>query len=255
MKERKWAGSVMKPTMTHCQKTFVDLTDGQRGLAVINRGLPEYEIVPGRKGHTIALTLFRGVGWMSRGDFATRPGNAGPSIDAPEAQCLRSFRFRYAVMPHQGDWASGEVMPVAQAYNAPIQITRGDLHSGTVFEDVPGDIFPIPDEPYLEPIPREGVLPPEFSLVTLEPGALVLSACKTAQDREEIVLRFYNPTSRSVAGKVSIGIPVKRVRILNLDESPVRKGKDGPVSWKESSFKIRVPSRRVITLGVTPGKL
>ena len=252
MKERAWAGSMMKPTLTHCQKTFVDLTDGNRGLAVINAGLPEYEIVPERKGHTIALTLLRSVGWMSRGDFATRPGNAGPSIDAPEAQCLRSFEFRYAVMPHQGDWVAGGVMSEAQAFNAPIQVARADLHSGTVFEDVPGDIFPVPDETYMEPIPREGHLPPDFSFATIKPDSLVLSACKTAQDSDEVVLRFYNPTGRTVNGEVAVGIPVKRIRRLALDESPIRRRGDGPMTWKESPVKIKVPAHGIVTLGVTP---
>ena len=43
----------------------------------INLSLPEYEV----KGNsnTIALTLFRSVGWLARGDLLTRTGDAGKS--------------------------------------------------------------------------------------------------------------------------------------------------------------------------------
>lgn len=248
--KREWVGKPMKPTMTHSQKGFVDLTDGQRGLAVLNVGLPEYEIVPEKKGHTIALTLMRSVGWISRGDFASRPGNAGPEVAASEAQCLRPFTFRYAVMPHEGDWSSGGVMAEAQALNAPVQVVRADLHAGTVFEDVPGDIFPIPEETYMTPIPREGELPPHFSIVDLQPGNLVLSTCKTAQNRDETVVRFYNPENKKVRGQVAFGLPVKRIRRLALDETALPKAKGGE-NWKDNEIRLSIPAHGIVTLGVT----
>ncbi|GAG69611.1 unnamed protein product, partial [marine sediment metagenome] len=48
--------------------------------------MPEYEIIP--DNNTIALTLVRSVGWLSRGDLEYKKGNAGPSFATPEAQCL-----------------------------------------------------------------------------------------------------------------------------------------------------------------------
>ena len=192
----------------------------------------------------------RGVGWISRGDFASRPGNAGPEVAASEAQCLRPFTFRYAVMPHEGDWSAGGVMAEAQALNAPVQVVRADLHAGTVFEDVPGDIFPIPEETYMTPIPREGGLPPRFHIVDLQPGNLVLSTCKTAQNREETVVRFYNPEDKKVRGKIVFGLPVKRIRRLALDETALPKAKGGE-SWKESEVRLAIPAHGIVTLGVT----
>ncbi len=253
--KREWAGQPIEPTMTHCQKAFTDLSEDGHGLAVINRGLPEYEIISGKRGHTIALTLFRSVGWVSRGDFASRPGNAGPSVAAPEAQCLRPFVFDYAVMPHKGDWLRGKVMPCAQEFNAPIQVTRADLHAGTVFEDVPGDIFPVPDEDYLEPLPREGKLPPNLELIHLQPDVLVLSACKYAQDREEMIVRFYNPSSKEVQAKLELGIPVRRVRTLKLDETPIRGKVRLKASWNANEINVSAPAHGIVTLGITPAHI
>ncbi len=48
--ERPWSEWAEFPVNTHAQKRFVDLSDGKRGLAVLNRGLPEYEIVDSGSG-------------------------------------------------------------------------------------------------------------------------------------------------------------------------------------------------------------
>jgi mannosylglycerate hydrolase len=42
------------------QLSFAGISDGQRGIALINKGLPEYRVIPER--NTIALTLFRAIG-------------------------------------------------------------------------------------------------------------------------------------------------------------------------------------------------
>lgn len=54
------------PAPTQPQRAFVDVNDGQCGLAVLNRGLTEFEARPAGQNTTIALTLIRSVGWLSR---------------------------------------------------------------------------------------------------------------------------------------------------------------------------------------------
>jgi mannosylglycerate hydrolase len=49
------------------QLSFAGISDGQRGVALINKGLPEYRVIPER--NTIALTLFRSVGSIARSDL------------------------------------------------------------------------------------------------------------------------------------------------------------------------------------------
>ncbi|GAG62222.1 unnamed protein product, partial [marine sediment metagenome] len=86
---------------------FIDINDGKYGLAILNKGLPEYEIIP--DNNTIALTLVRSVGWLSRGDLEYKKGNAGPSFATPEAQCLGEHTFSYALIPHQDSWAEARI--------------------------------------------------------------------------------------------------------------------------------------------------
>ena len=91
------------PAPAQHQREFVDVSDGQAGLAVFSRGLPEYEIL--RNGTAeIAVTLLRCVGSLSRGDLLTRPGHAGMDLPTPDAQCPGRHTFELAVRPHAGDW-------------------------------------------------------------------------------------------------------------------------------------------------------
>jgi mannosylglycerate hydrolase len=70
------------------------------GLAVFARGLYEAAVRRTERGGVdLALTLLRGVGWLSRADLLTRPGHAGPAIATPDAQCLGKQRWELALRP------------------------------------------------------------------------------------------------------------------------------------------------------------
>ena len=115
---------IEEPVNTFPQKRFVDASNGTIGLGVLNRGLPEYEIIPDESGQmAVAVTLLRCVEWLSRGDLSTRKGDAGPQELTPEAQCLGHHEFDYALVPHSGDWEAEEalVLREAQAFNTPIR--------------------------------------------------------------------------------------------------------------------------------------
>src|SRR5439155_22175091 len=72
-----------------------------RGLALGVDGLREYAVL--HDGQTIAITLLRAVGFLSRGDLPERRGHAGPALATPSAQCLGEQRYRYTVVPLDGD--------------------------------------------------------------------------------------------------------------------------------------------------------
>ena len=93
-------GSSEPAVHEHPQMTFVSVSDGERGLTIANRGLPEFSA--GEDG-TLRLTLLRCVGYLSREDLLTRVGGAGPTIPTPDAQMLGAFEAHYSVFPHAGD--------------------------------------------------------------------------------------------------------------------------------------------------------
>jgi mannosylglycerate hydrolase len=207
------------PLPTNHQNAFVDIDDGQRGLAVINKGLPEYEVrrTSGR-GCIIYLTLLRCVGWLSRGDLLTRRGNAGPSRPAPEAQCIGTHTFLYSVFPHSGDWVSAQVQRRAHEHNVPMRVVRTGRH--------------------------DGHLPSMQSFVSVEPHNLMVTALKKCELGDGLILRFFNSTEETVNGIVKTYRHIKTACLTNLNEQPLANGglgvrEDGAVSLEVGGREIK----------------
>jgi mannosylglycerate hydrolase len=193
------------PVHTFPQKRFVDASNGTLGLGILNRGLPEYEVVQNEHATTsehsagqqeVALTLLRCVDWLSRGDLTTRRGHAGPMEHTPEAQCLGHQEFDYALVLHSGNWDADQVLVLreAQAFNTPVRAAVTEQHSGQ--------------------------LPTLATLVEVEPRELVVSAIKRSNSGEGLIVRVYNPLSHAVEASLRPGMATSKAFVANLQEKP-----------------------------------
>ncbi len=204
-------GWVEDPSSLMHQRTFTDLSDGTRGLAILNQGLPSVEV--GEDG-TIALTLLRSMGWLSRDDLWVRRIAAGPLVPTPGAQCLGPYRYEYAILPHKDDWH--HVYQAAYNFNAPLLARRADTHPGlelremNITRDDPSLVTPIP-------WPRSGPLPSTLSVISVDPPALVLSAVRRSE-RDTLIVRCYNITREPVEGTITCGLPTAGAYRVNLAE-------------------------------------
>ncbi|MGY5857977.1 MAG: glycoside hydrolase family 38 C-terminal domain-containing protein [Candidatus Thorarchaeota archaeon] len=89
-----------KPSGIQPQKGFIRIDDekGTDAVTVLNKGLPEVELV---NGHRVALTLLRCVGWLSRSDYPERPIHAGPAEETPGAQEMnQEYEYHYGFVVH-----------------------------------------------------------------------------------------------------------------------------------------------------------
>jgi alpha-mannosidase len=181
-----------KPCPTHPQRSFVDVTDGDCGLAVINKGLPEYE-VKNDAFRTIALTLLRGVDSISRDDLLTRPGgNAGWSYQTPDAQCLGKHTFHYAVAPHDGTWQDRIIHREAHQHNVPCRVVQTTSHQGD--------------------------LPQELSFASAYPASLIISAIKRAESEDALIVRVYNASDEETTGELRVFQKIVSAILTNLHE-------------------------------------
>jgi hypothetical protein len=193
---------VERPVPTHPQKSFVDINDGHAGLMIANRGLPEYEVRQDRPGRaTIALTLLRCVGWLSRNDYPDRKGHAGPPLETPDAQCPGKHIFEYSIIPHLGTWA--EAYQHAHAFASPLRARWNPR-----LRDNSGE--------YVE---RADVsLPASASLVDVEGRGLVVTAVKRAEDGRGTVARLYNTLDKRTTGRARLTERWRRCDIIDMKE-------------------------------------
>nr|MDO8084842.1 glycoside hydrolase family 38 C-terminal domain-containing protein [Candidatus Sigynarchaeum springense] len=219
---------------------FVDLSDGKAGLAVLVKGLPEFEIQPGMQ-NAIAITLFRSVGWLSRdgmplsrGHLGRPSGLNGPFIPTPGAQCKRHMRFELAIMPHEGDWQRALLWKHMAAFQVPLTAMAHGVR----------------DHFYEPPLATGSVKPLEFDeecMLMIEPAMLVVSALKKAETSNSIVLRLFNPSRSALQGKVRLSFEPSSVSVVNLNEEFVE-----AVMYSNGGFEFAIKGCQVMTFLVSP---
>lgn len=209
------------------QRHFTSISDGRLGLTVANFGLPEVEVVPGQGSTEIALTLLRCVGWLSRDDFSTRKGHAGPGYPTPGAQMPGEWTFAYSVIPHLGRWdedAHGELPPFHQAFafNTPLRALLAESHPG--------------------PFNSKG------SYVEIQDPRIVLSAVKTAEDGQGWILRGYNISAEPVEVGLKVWRDFTHLHRANLAETPLEPLEPAA----DGALRLLVRGHEVVTLLFEP---
>lgn len=203
------------------QQGWVSVGTGSRGLMVANRGLPEFEVLQDGSG-TIAVTLLRAAGWLSRDDLISRVGGAGPTVPTPDAECLGPNSASYAVIPHSGSWLDSRAFEQAEEYLVPLYGAATDAHSGP--------------------------LAPVAGLIEVESEhALVMSACKRAESGDELILRFWNVSADHTEARVRVGRAIASARLVDLKETPLE---DGELPLGHEGFVLQVGPAAIVTVAV-----
>jgi mannosylglycerate hydrolase len=142
-------------------------------LAVLTKGLPEYEAGP----DGLRLTLLRCVGTISRpAGLPTRPVAAGPDIATPDGQCRGRHVFEYALRFDADRLSDAALIRAGQDY-------RTDFLTG---------------DPFAPPLSIE--------------GDVVFSCLKGAEDGDGLILRVFNANRQPEAVRIE-GARAVRVRL------------------------------------------
>lgn len=197
------------------QQDWSALQDNQGGLAVFNRGLPEFQTWPdGDRGVVYALTLLRCVDWLSRDDLATRNRtNAGPTLHTPDAQCPGRHVFRYAVAPFAGDAREAGLTDQSQLYRVPVVTGQGVAR---------------------------GVRPGGRGLLRKTDPRVDVTAIKQAENGPFLTVRLVNLAEVPVVEVLEFGLPVLDAEKTNLLETALDLERD-PVFVSDGGTKIKVP--------------
>ncbi|NLX15195.1 MAG: alpha-mannosidase, partial [Phycisphaerales bacterium] len=170
------------------QNNFVDISDGENGIAFLNDSLTEYEVVDTEQ-RVLALSLLRAVSnWVCT---ETRVGSGWPSQKG--GQCLGVHKIRYAIRPHGGNWNIADAPMHADFFNVPLRLVQTRTWAGSL----PGR---------------------QASLYAMDNPKIRFGALKKTEDRDTCIFRLYNPTEEIQHGRLSFAADIHRAWLTNLNE-------------------------------------
>jgi alpha-mannosidase/mannosylglycerate hydrolase len=190
------------------------------GLVVAAPGLCEAEVLP---DGILAVTLLRATGWLSRPDLTTRPGEAGPSLVTPGAQCPGPFEARFSLWRGEPELAPSGARDAELGLRA---VAAGDA-----------------------PLWPRGA-----PLLEIEPRDVVLSAWKPAESGPGSVVRLLNPTARGLRARLRVGLPFREARLVRLDETGLSNAEGSPAEGRDSGA-LAATSDRELSLEIPPHAL
>jgi membrane-associated phospholipid phosphatase len=186
-------GWIEQPTPERALHDLVAVEGATRGLAVGVDGLREYAVL--HDGRTIAITLLRAVGWLSRGDVPERKGHAGPALATPSAQCIGVREYRYCVVPLGADMTLPRAAREIREWLSPAWSAQGDA------------------------MPR--------SLYSVEGDAVVQPSTLRAGPNGAIVVRLFNPSREPASATLRFARPALDARAVDLREGDLTLGNTG----------------------------
>ena len=203
-------------------QSYVSLTDGKQGIAVIPQGVREYEVLD---DHMIRLTLFRTYGFMGKENLIYRPGRASGEriIETPAAQLLKEMDFAFGFTTYASDINEANVDTLAKAYNTNIEVyTYAEFLNGRL-------IFSQRE--------IEGTKEARYSLFETE-NKLVVSAMKKAEDNDGYIIRLFNGKNHeNISDTIKFNFDVKEAYYTNLREEKTEdiKVENNTINVKELS--------------------
>jgi alpha-mannosidase len=196
-------------------QNWMDYSDGTKGVALINRGLPGNNVADG----TLMLSLLRSARISAYPFF----GGYEPGVSSDLGLELGVKRtFDYALLPHEGDWRSAEIYRAGWEFNHPLTVRKVSSHPG--------------------------LLPKRWGLLEVSQPDVVVSALKPGR-RGSVVLRVYeaagHPSSK-IKIKLNAGISsAHEVNLLEDDGADIEVVNEtlqfdlGPYQIKTFGLKLR----------------
>ena len=165
---------------------WMDYSDGSKGLAVLNRGLPGNNVA----GGTLMLSLLRSARIIAYGGL-------DPSISTDLGLELGVERtFDYALVPHANDWRQAEVYKAGWEFNHPLLARKVATHGGE--------------------------LPRRWGLLEISQPNVIASALMPGRDGS-VMLRIYEASGRPANGiEIRFHCPVSSAVETNLLGDEIR---------------------------------
>ena len=132
-------------------------------------------------------------------------------------------KFTYSLYPHEGDWKKGMTDRRAWELNNPL--------------------IAIAEKPH------KGSLQKALDFVKIEPGNLIVTCFKEAENGNGLILRFYEAHGKLTACRIKFGFDVKKAEETDLLERKIKN-----VAVNKNQLRIKVGKFEIKTLKILTGK-
>lgn len=198
-----------------CQpmQNFVDVNDGKVGLAVLTKGLREYEIADDTE-RTIKITLIR----TQRAYMTANSKMNVEELDKYTGQhSFGKLTYEYAIYPHKGGTLEENILSEAYHHKVPVKAVQG--------------------------VVMDGCLKDSASFITInKENKVYISAIKESEDRKDIIVRFWNVTGETLDLDVTTILPIKGVERVKLDETFIEN-----MNYENGKFSIKMGPHKIET--------
>ena len=170
----------------HPAQLWFDVANDREGFAVLTDATKDYEVLEGDPSNTLAMGLVRSSRLRIPCDnrlWMEYPGDES-------SQSLREFTYRYAFMPHEGQWEDGGLYNQSLSFAAPMNVCQFGR--------------------------QEGIFGPEKSFVEIQGDNIILSAVAKSEN-DNLLLRFFNPSNCGKRARIVFGFGVTRATAVRLD--------------------------------------
>ena len=214
-----------RPDSIYPMLSFVGLTDEEHGISVLTNSTREYEII-GENDDTIAITLFRSVGFLGKEEMLRRPGRpSGIKLPTPDSQMIGKLKLDFAITTHKGSTTQANIGRIAREFTTPIQ----------TYNKIPYNAMKLNPSGVKTPL--------TFSLLKETSPTTVLSTLKKAEKEDRFVLRFFNPTEAETQGSFKLNRSVDHATEGNLNEKAI-----APLTLNNNQFLVPLKRNQVKTV-------
>lgn len=193
------------PFPTH---PLLDYLHVEHGLAILVKGLFEYEPRQGDEGNELLVTICRSTDTIGPA--------AGNNYDVEHAKVLIEHTIEYALYPSTG---IADTIHQAAAFTTPL------VAEGLLDADVP------------LPLTR---------MLDCDNPQLVVSACKRSEADDAVIIRLWNSSAETQSANLGWGLPYGECSRVELSEAPA--ARPAPTEVATGQFRLIVHPYEIVTL-------
>ncbi|ONI38652.1 alpha-mannosidase [Candidatus Epulonipiscium fishelsonii] len=196
-----------RPDSIYPMLSYVAL-DNNKGMAVLTNSVREFEVISYKEKYdTIAITLFRSIGFLGKEELFRRPGRpSGIKLPTPDSQLLGKQSFQLALAPN-----CSRLEMLAKAYITPVE----------TYNKMPYNAMKLNTPSFVSPY--------SYSLLNDPNKSFVLSALKKQQDKDGLILRIYQTQQSEAITDLEVYHGKNVVAEVNLAENIINPQKNNLV--------------------------